>query len=113
MTLKETPMNDEVFLIKQCEKMREALLEAITVFNAQMYRDIEKAPTAYAAAVAIHDAETATSAFQDLIAMVDAKELEIANGNDLLDLLMAAHREDAEEEKDFEREAKKRCGGER
>ena len=113
MKLKETPMNDKVSLIKQCEKMHEALLEAITVFNAQMYHDIEKAPSAYAAAVAIHDAETATAAFQDLIDLVEAKELEIADGNDLLDLLMAAHREATEEEKDFEQEAKKRCGGER
>lgn len=114
MKLKETPTNDKVSLIKQCEKMNEALLEAITVFNAQMHHDIEKAPSAYAAAVAIHDAETATAAFQDMIDLVAEKELEIAGDyNDLLDLLMAAHREAEKEEKDFERITKKRLGGER
>lgn len=113
MTLKETPMNDKVSLIKQHEKMYEALLEAITVFNAQMHQDVEKAPSAYAAAVAMHDAETATAAFQDLIDLVAEKELEIADGDDLEDLLTAAHREAAEEEKEFERLAKKCTGGAR
>lgn len=114
MILKETPMNDKVSLIKRCEKMNEVLLEAITVFNAQMHHDVEKAPSAYAAAVAIHDAETATAAFQDLVDLVAAKELEIAGSyNDLLDLLMAAQHEATKEEKDFERKTKKRLGGER
>ena len=114
MTLKETPMNDKVSLIKKCEKMQEVLLEAITVFNAQRHHDVEKAPSAYAAAVAIHDAETATAAFQGLIDLVAEKELEIAGGySDLLDLLMAAQHEAAEEEKEFERLAKKCTGGER
>ena len=113
MTLKETPMNDKVSLIKQHEKMYEALIEAITVFNTQMHNDVEKAPSAYAAAIAIHDAETATAAFQDLIDLVAAKELEIAGDEDLADLIAAAHREAAEEEKEFERLAKKCTGGER
>ena len=113
MTLKETPMNDKVSLIKHYEKMYEVLLEAITVFNAQMHHDVEKAPSAYAAAVAMHDAETATAAFQDLIDLVAAKEVEIAGDNDLVDRLMAARREAAEEEKEFERLAKKCTGGER
>ena len=112
MTLKETPMNDKVSLIKHYEKMYEVLLEAITVFNAQMHHDVEKAPSAYAAAVAMHDAETATAAFQALIDLVAAKEVEIA-GDNLVDLLMAARREAAEEEKEFERLAKKCTGGER
>ena len=112
MKLKETPMNDKVSLIKHYEKMYEVLLEAITVFNAQMHHDVEKAPSAYAAAVAMHDAETATAAFQDLIDLVAAKEVEIA-GDNLVDLLMAARREAAEEEKEFERLAKKCTGGER
>lgn len=114
MTLKETPMNDKVSLIKQCEKMHEALLEAITAFNAQMHHDVEKAPSAYAAAIALHDAETATAAFNDLIDLVAEKELKIAGSyNDLLDLLMAAQHEATNEEKDFERKTKKRLGGER
>ena len=113
MTRKEKPMNDKVSLIKRHEKMYEALLEAITVFNAQMHHDVEKAPSAYAAAIAMHDAETATAAFQELINLVGKKEQEIAGDDDLADLIAAAHREAVEEEKEFERLAKKCTGGER
>ena len=113
MTLKETPMNDKVSLIKQYEKIYQVLLEAITVFNAQMHHDVEKAPSAYAAAVAINDAETAIAAFNDLIDLVSVKELEIAGDEDLADLIAAAHREEQEDAEDFRRQAMKKYGGAR
>ena len=113
MTLIERPMNDKVSLIKQYEKMMGVLDEALQNFKLQYQNIIENAPNRVAVEVAIREQQGILSAIADLVEMVETKEMEIAGDESLEDLVVAALREEREEDEAFFKDAKRKYGGAR
>ena len=113
MTLTERPMNDKVSLIKQHEKMMGVLDEALQNFKLQYQLLIENAPNRVAVEVAIREQQATLSAIADLVEMVETKEMEIAGDESLEDLVVAALREEREEDEAFFKDAKRKYGGAR
>lgn len=116
MTLKETPMNDKVSLIKQHEKMLDVLDEALDRINEQLQSDVVKSLHAedyVDLEVRLHEQQAAVAAIADLVEMVQTKELEIAGDEDLTDLVAAARREEQVDAEVIRVQAMKKYGGER
>ena len=113
MTLIERPMNDKVSLIKQHEKMMGVLDEALQNFKLQYQLLIENAPNRVTVEVVIREQQSTLSAIADLVEMVETKEMEIAGDESLEDLVVAALREEREEDEAFFKDAKRKYGGAR
>lgn len=109
-------------LIRMYEKMNEVLIEAAEHFflqyQSEAYQYLHGAghddPDLVAFEVSFRKQKATCAAIQALSDMVEDKEREIAGSDDeLLDLLRAAHEEEAEEDEAFLKDAKRKYGGAR